>query len=373
MKLSVVIVNYNVKYYLEQCLLSVFAALKNMKAEVFVVDNNSSDGSLEYLQPKFTEVIFIKNDHNPGFSKANNQAIRLSTGEFILLLNPDTVIAEDTLENVCHFMETHSDAGGLGVKMIDGNGMFLPESKRGFPSPWDSFCRMSKLAQLFPKSPFFAKYYMKYLDEDETHQIDVLAGAFMLLRRTVLDQTGLLDEAFFMYGEDIDLSYRITQAGYKNYYLPEKIIHYKGESSITNPQYVDIFYDAMSIFFKKHYSHHSKLYSSFVHAGIFLIRKLSKLRRLLFGSKKRSKNQNLNKEHGQKALEQKNSGQQKFREKSIIFNTHEKTYTEIIRLLAASKDKTKLFWIYHPENEVSISYYTVLTGKNITDYGFTGK
>ncbi len=354
MKLSIVIVNYNVKYYLEQCLLSVFAASKNLEVEIYVVDNHSSDGSIEYLKPKFPEVIFIANNNNPGFSKANNQAINIATGEYILLLNPDTVIAEDTLENICHFMDNHPDAGSTGVKMINGNGMFLPESKRGFPSPWNSFCRMSGLAKIFPNSPLFAKYYLKYLNEDEIHTIDVLAGAFMFLRRTTLNNTGLLDEAFFMYGEDIDLSYRIIQAGYKNYYLPEKIIHYKGESSVKDMKYVEIFYEAMSIFFKKHYPHRSKLYSFFVNFGILFAKILSMLKRSIH---KENKN-----------IETKN-----FSKKETIFNTQKKTYKEIITLLAASKNKKKRFWIYHPENEVAITSDAILTGKNIENYGFIGK
>ncbi|GHT72584.1 hypothetical protein AGMMS50262_01700 [Bacteroidia bacterium] len=255
MKLSIVIVNYNVKYFLEQCLESVLKAVQDLSVEIFVVDNRSSDGSLDYLQPKFPQVRFIANEENVGFSRANNQAIRLAQGEYILLLNPDTVIGEQTLVRVCDFMDKHPEAGGLGVKMLDGYGQFLPESKRGFPSPWNSFCKMSGLSVLFPKSKIFGKYHLRYLDENSVHEVEVLAGAFMLLRKTVLDRVGLLDEGFFMYGEDIDLSYRIRQSGYKNYYFPEPIVHYKGESTKKNSKYVRIFYNAMLIFYNKHYAH----------------------------------------------------------------------------------------------------------------------
>jgi len=232
MKLSVIIVNYNVKYFLEQALLSVRKASRGLPVEVYVVDNNSVDDSVQMVEEKFPEVHLIQNKHNPGFSIANNQAIRLSKGEYVLLLNPDTVVEEDTFEKCISFMDAHPEAGGLGVRMIDGSGAFLPESKRGFPSPWVAFCKTVGLSRLFPKSRLFNHYHLGYLDEMETNEVEVLAGAFMLLRRTTLDKVGLLDEAFFMYGEDIDLSYRIIQGGYKNYYLPEtSIIHYKGEST----------------------------------------------------------------------------------------------------------------------------------------------
>lgn len=255
MKLSIIIVNYNVKYFLEQALLSVRKATAGMEAEVFVVDNNSVDDSVQMVREKFPEVRLIANDHNPGFSIANNQAIRASQGEYVLLLNPDTVVEEDTFVKCIGFMDQHPEAGGLGVKMIDGSGKFLPESKRGFPSPFVAFAKTVGLSKVFPKSKLFNRYHLGYLPENEIHEVEVLSGAFMLLRRSVLDQTGLLDEAFFMYGEDIDLSYRIVQAGYKNYYFPETtIIHYKGESTKKGSlNYVRAFYNAMIIFARKHF------------------------------------------------------------------------------------------------------------------------
>ena len=273
MKLSIVIVNYNVAYFLEHCLYSVRNACKNIEAEVFVVDNNSVDNSLAMLKEKFPEVILIANKDNVGFSKANNQAMRLSSGEYILLLNPDTVVEEDTFEKCIDFMDSHPEAGGLGVKMIDGGGKFLPESKRGFPSIWVSFCKMSGLTKLFPHSKKYAGYYMGHLPEDETNQVDILAGAYMLMRKECLDKVGLLDEDYFMYGEDIDLSYRITKGGYKNYYFPEaRIIHYKGESTKkASLNYVYTFYNAMAIFAKKHLStRQTKLFSIFIKIAIWL-------------------------------------------------------------------------------------------------------
>ena len=256
MKLSVVIVNYNVRYFLEQCLLSVQKAIDGLEAEVFVVDNASSDGSEAYIRPRFPWVKWIGNADNPGFSKANNQAIKLSQGEYVLLLNPDTVVAEDTFSKCVRFMDDHPDAGALGVHMIDGRGNFLPESKRGLPTPAVAFYKIFGFAAFFPKSKTFGKYHLGYLPENETNEVEVLSGAYMFMRRTALDKSGLLDEDFFMYGEDIDLSYRIIKAGYKNYYFADTtIIHYKGESTKKGSlNYVKAFYNAMIIFARKHFS-----------------------------------------------------------------------------------------------------------------------
>lgn len=255
-KISIVIVNYNVRFFLEQCLHSVRKALKGIEGEIFVVDNNSVDGSMALVQEKFPEVIRIENKENLGFSKANNQAIKRATGEFILLLNPDTVVEEDTFEKILKFMEEHQDTGALGVRMIDGKGNYLPESKRALPTPWVSFYKVFGLSWLFPKSKKFGQYHLGFLDKEETHQIEILPGAFMFIRKKALDKAGLLDESFFMYGEDIDLSYRIILAGYKNYYYPgTAIIHYKGESTRKGSlNYVLVFYQAMIIFANKHFS-----------------------------------------------------------------------------------------------------------------------
>jgi len=274
MKLSIIIVSYNVAYFLEQALLSVRAAIeeKEWEAEVFVVDNNSKDNSVELVRNQFPEVHLIANQENTGFSTANNQAIREAKGEYVLLLNPDTVVAEDTFEQVIEFMDAHEDAGGLGVKMIDGKGDFLPESKRGLPSPSVAFCKMFGLSKVFSKSKTFNWYYLGHLDAGETQEVEVLAGAFMLMRKSVLDEIGLLDETFFMYGEDIDLSWRILQGGYKNYYYPHtQIIHYKGESTKKGSlNYVRVFYNAMIIFAQKHFkSQKAWLYIAGIKVAIY--------------------------------------------------------------------------------------------------------
>ncbi|MBI2279232.1 MAG: glycosyltransferase family 2 protein [Bacteroidetes bacterium] len=272
MKLSIIIVNYNVRYFLEQCLTSVLRATTTIDAQIFVVDNESKDGSVEMVNTLFPEVLVIANKKNVGFSKANNQAISIAKGEYILLLNPDTVVEEDTFEKCIDFMDKHPDAGGLGVKMIDGNGVFLPESKRGLPTPSVSFYKIFGLSGLFPKSKVFSKYHLGYLDTNQTNEIEILSGAFMWMRKSVLDKIGYLDESFFMYGEDIDLSYRILKAGYKNYYFPEsKIIHYKGESTKKGSlNYVFVFYNAMIIFSKKHFAQKAKAFSFFINIAIYL-------------------------------------------------------------------------------------------------------
>lgn len=282
-EISVIIVNYNVEHFLEQCLNSVFNAFKNCSGEVFVVDNNSFDGSVEMVKTKFPDVIVIDNKVNLGFSKANNQAMRLAKGKYVLLLNPDTVVEEDTFRQVIDFMNENPDAGGLGVRMIDGKGRFLPESKRGIPTPAVAFYKIFGLSSLFPKSKKFGRYHLGYLSETEVHEIEILSGAFMLMRKETLDKVGLLDEDFFMYGEDIDLSYRIILGGYKNYYFPTKIIHYKGESTKkSSVNYVFVFYNAMIIFAKKHFSQkNAKLFSLAINFAIYFRASLAIFTRLV--------------------------------------------------------------------------------------------
>lgn len=272
MDLSIVIVNYNVKALLEQTLMSVYKAIDGLHVEIIVVDNRSADDSCQMVKEKFPKVILIANQENLGFSCANNQGIRLAKGRNILLLNPDTVISEDTLTKTVSFLDNTPNAGALGVRMIDGRGKFLPESKRGLPTPAAAFYKMSGLAKLFPKSRTFGVYHQGFLDEFKTNKVDILSGAFMMIKKEVLEKVGLLDESFFMYGEDIDLSYRIVKAGYDNYYFADTtIIHYKGESTKKHSvNYVKIFYQAMAKFAGKHFSRQQGiLFSSLINMAIF--------------------------------------------------------------------------------------------------------
>ncbi len=263
MKLSVIIVNYNVRAFLEQCLYSLRAALQGIEAEVWVVDNASKDDSVSCLQPVFTEVNWIVNTENLGFSKANNQALDRASGEFILFLNPDTLVPEDCLRKCISFMQSQTDAGALGIKMLDGGGHYLPESKRGYPALLTSFFKITGFHHIFPNSGFFARYYLGHLSAHKNNPVEVLAGAFMLVRKKVLDITGGFDERFFMYGEDIDLSYRINhtpmpdEKGYWKtwYFADSSIIHFKGESTQKGSlNYVLLFYKAMIQFVQKHHA-----------------------------------------------------------------------------------------------------------------------
>ena len=261
MKLSVIIVNYNVRPYLTACLDSVQRALKGIESEVFVVDNHSDDDSVEVISRDYAWVHLINNRENLGFSKANNIAIRQAQGEYILLLNPDTVVAEETLKGVIDFMDQHPKAGGAGVRMHNADGTLAPESRRAIPTPFVAARKMLG---------FTKRYYMSYLSWDAPAQIEVVSGAFMLLRHKAIYEVGMLDEDFFMYGEDIDLSYRLLQGGWQNWYLPYDIVHYKGQStSKSDFRYVHVFYQAMLIFFHKHYSHLSFFFSLPVKVAIY--------------------------------------------------------------------------------------------------------
>lgn len=270
---SVIIVNFNVKYFLEQCLFSVRKAGEGLDLDIRVVDNASTDGSRTYLQHRFPEVTFYWNDRNLGFAAANNQALRDATGQYILFLNPDTILPEDGLRTCIACLDSEPDIGALGVRMMDGNGRFLRESRRAFPDPLTALFKLTGMATLFPRSPRFARYHMGHLDPRHSHDTDVLAGAFMMVRAEVLRQTGGFDEAFFMYGEDIDLSYRIRQAGWRNRYLADcTILHFKGESTRKGSlDYLRMFYGAMAIFARKHYGkRRAGLLSVGLQAGIVL-------------------------------------------------------------------------------------------------------
>jgi O-antigen biosynthesis protein len=273
LKLSIIIVNYNVKHFLEQCLCSVQKAIAGIAAEVIVIDNNSSDNSAGYLQSRFAFARFVVNKENLGFGKACNQGLQFATGKYILFLNPDTIVPEDCFTACISFMDGHPNAGALGIKMLDGKGKFLKESKRAFPSPLTSLFKLFGLSRVFPRSGIFSKYHLGHLDENQNHEVDVLAGAFMMVKKEVLDKVGGFDEIFFMYGEDVDLSYRIQKAGYKNYYFAgSHIIHFKGESTRKGSMnYVRMFYNAMSVFVKKHYGgSKAGIFNFLIHIAIWI-------------------------------------------------------------------------------------------------------
>ena len=282
MQLSIIIINYNSKLLLEQCLLSASIATKEIKNEIIVVDNNSTDGSKEYLPSKFPGIKFIFNNDNLGFARACNQGFKISSGNYVLFLNPDTILTGSCLIDCISFFETHPDAGAIGVRMINGEGTFLKESKRGLPTPSASFYKLFGLAALFPRSKTFSKYYEGHLAETENNPVEILSGAFMMTPREVFEKTNGFDEMFFMYGEDIDLSIRILEAGYKNYYLGSvSITHLKGGSTKYDRKYVNDFYDAMKLFVRKHFSDKPVLFRLLLNTGIS-VRKIAATIGLLF-------------------------------------------------------------------------------------------
>ena len=283
MDLSIVIVNYNTKLLLQTCLGSIQKATQGINAEVINVDNNSTDGSKEYLSQRQGNSKIIFNDENIGFAKACNKGAKNATGKYILFLNPDTAVSQDCFQKCISFFESHKDAGAAGVRMVDEDGKFLKESKRGIPTPAASFYKLFGLASLFPHSKTFAAYYMGNISEKENNPVDILSGAFMMIRKELFEQLGGFDESFFMYGEDIDLSYRIARSGYTNYYLGEiAITHQKGGSTKHNSEYIKNFYGAMNIFVKKYYAgEKSKIFVWMILNGI-RIRKMIARAGLLF-------------------------------------------------------------------------------------------
>lgn len=269
MQLSVVILNYNVRYFLEQCVLSVQAALKDIDGEIIVVDNNSSDDSCAMIRQKFPHVTLIANTENTGFPKGNNIGVAAAKGKYICILNPDTVVAEDTFTRVLHFISQQENPGIVGVKLIDGTGCFLPESKRGTPTPWVAITKICGLYKIFPKSRLFNRYYAQHLGENQTGRTDVLVGAFMVMERSLYLEVGGFDESYFMYSEDIDLSYTVLKTGRSNFYYPgTSIIHYKGESTVKDKEYMQRFSQASKAFYRKHFKG-SFLFDAFMATGTF--------------------------------------------------------------------------------------------------------
>ena len=268
MQLSVIILNYNVRYFLEQCVLSVQEALSNIDGEIIVVDNNSSDASCQMMKTLFPNVKLIENKTNSGFPKGNNIGVAEAKGDYICILNPDTVVAEDTFEKILAFAEKQSDLGIVGCKLIDGTGNFLPESKRGIPTPWVAFTKITGLYHFFPKNKLFNQYYAQDLNENETGKVAILVGAFMVMKRDLYSDLKGFDENCFMYSDDIDLSYRSLLQGKSNYYFHEtSVIHYKGESTVKDKKYMKRFQEAMNFFYKKHFKV-SVFFSLFMKIGI---------------------------------------------------------------------------------------------------------
>ncbi len=270
MQLSIIILNYNVRYFLETCVLSVQKAIENLDAEIIIIDNNSSDDSCRMVKSRFPKIKLIENKENYGFPKGNNIGVKEAIGDYICILNPDTVVAEDTFIKILKTENWNLNTGIIGCKLIDGKGNFLPESKRGTPTPWISFTKIFGLYKLFPKSKLFNQYYAQHLNENQSGKVDILVGAFMVMKRDLYNEIGGFDEKCFMYSDDIDLSYRVLKKGQENYYFHETtVIHYKGESTIKDETYMKRFQEAMNFFYKKHFKV-SVFFSFFMKVGILL-------------------------------------------------------------------------------------------------------
>ena len=333
-KISIVIVSYNVRYYIVQCIESVRRAIAGLDAEIIVVDNHSKDDTVAFLRENFPDVRLMASQSNLGFSRGNNMAIREAQGEYILLLNPDTVVGERVLQEAVSFMDAHPEAGGAGVQMLNVDGTCALESRRALPTPWVSFMKMLGKTE---------RYYMSHLSWDSPQQIEIISGAFCLLRRKALDQTGLLDETFFMYGEDIDMSYRLLKGGWQNWYLPLQILHYKGESTEkTSFRYVHVFYQAMLIFFRKHYGHLSLLITLPIKAAIYF-KAFTAFVQMQFHRLSRAM-----------------GNAEKCHPELMVLDTADHSYEEILRLLSNQQEPRKTLGIRNSKTGILITPYEIL-------------
>ena len=333
-KISIIIVSYNVRYYLVQCIDSVRKAVKGIDAEIIVVDNHSKDDTVPFLRQHCPDIRLIASQRNLGFSRANNMAIREACGQYVLLLNPDTIIGEDVLSSALDFMDAHPEAGGAGVQMLNSDGSRAPESRRGLPTPWVSMLKMLGCSR---------RYYMSDLPWDSPQRIEIISGAFFLLRRKALDQVGFLDETFFMYGEDIDLSYRLLKGGWQNWYLPVRILHYKGESTVKSSfRYVHVFYQAMLIFFRKHFGHLNRLYTLPIKIAIYSRALVAFVQMQLM---------RLHHSLGMTDVKQR---------PLVIYETAEHSYAEMLQLLAAQEGNRSDLGIKHSDTGILITAKEIL-------------
>ena len=360
MQLSVIILNYNVRYFLEQCVLSVQKALINLDAEIIVVDNNSSDGSCEMMKQLFPHIKLIENPVNVGFPKGNNVGVAEAKGEYICILNPDTVVAEDTFTKIFNSqLSTHnSQLGIIGCKLIDGTGNFLPESKRGVPTPWVAF---TKIFGLYKISNFFGKYYAQHLTENQSGKVDVLVGAFMIMKRDLYLQVGGFDENCFMYSDDIDLSYMIQKLGKENFYFHKtSVIHYKGESTVRDEKYLKRFREAMQFFYKKHFKK-SFVFDVMMQVGSFIftifkqkqqkntVRNIDKY--IFFSKNNLQLNLNKSQEYLSDFKQFENNEKLNI---EVVFNTNSFSFAEIIDFMEKNKSKNITFKNYIPQSNYLI-------------------
>ena len=364
MQLSVIILNYNVRFFLEQCVLSVQKALENIDGEIIVIDNNSSDDSCAMMKELFPNVKLIENKQNLGFPKGNNIGVAQAKGEYICILNPDTVVAEDTFSKILNTELWPLNSGIIGCKLIDGTGNFLPESKRGVPTPWVAF---TKIFGLYKISNVFGKYYAQHLTENQSGKVDILVGAFMVMKRELYNEIGGFDENCFMYSDDIDLSYMALKKGKTNYYFHETtVIHYKGESTIRDEKYMKRFQEAMNFFYTKHFKK-SVVFDFFMKIGVFVF---SFIKKNQSKEIKRTIDEFIifSKDSLQLDLNKKETILNDFSEfknnvnlnTEIIFDTESFSYKEIIDFMNSNKSKNLTF-----KNYISNSNYLIGSNNSI--------
>lgn len=370
MQLSVIILNYNVRYFLEQCVLSVQKSLEGIQGEIIVIDNNSSDSSCEMMKNRFPNVKLIENKENLGFPKGNNIGVAEAKGEYICILNPDTVVAEDTFKKILNIKNWSDNTGIIGCKLVDGTGEFLPESKRGVPTPWIAFTKIFGLYKIFPKSMWFNQYYAQHIKEDQSGIVDILVGAFMVMKKELYLEVGGFDENCFMYSDDIDLSYMIKKLGKSNYYYHEtSVIHYKGESTVRDGTYMKRFQEAMQFFYKKHFKK-SVFFDVIMRVGTFLFslskknqqkNKINIIDEYVFFTKSDAK---LNVSKPIKRLDSFNQFKRnEERNIEVIFDTNSFSYKEIIKFMTENKSKKITF-----KNYFSNSSY-IIGSNNSNDRG----
>ena len=372
MNISIIILNYNVKYFTDACLQSVLRAVKDTDTEIIVVDNHSTDGSSAYFKGRYPQVTFLWLDQNYGFGKAYNKAVAQAKGEYLLFLNPDTLISDDLLTQFKNFAVQHSDFGIIGGQMIDGTGHFLPESKRGIPTPLVAFSKLTQLYKILNFKPFNA-YYASHISQNQTGVVPILTGALMFMRKANFEAIGGFDERFFMYGEDIDLSYRMLQSGRKNYYLPTaQIIHFKGESSHKDPAYYRHFLETTFQFYRKHFRYFPPLE--------FLMRQFFKIWLSLRLKRHKAEHKSIvfqmsyfiGKPDNYKILQSRFSNLQAIKQVTeirlksarLIFDADALTFSEIIEMMMTLKDQGISFRFYFPSQQMLVgSDYKDALGK----------
>lgn len=382
MTLSVIILNYNVRHFLELCIDSVIKATKNIEAEIIVVDNNSSDDNVEFIKKKHPNIKLIVNSENLGFPKGNNQGFEVAFGKHVCILNPDTIVSEDTFDKLLDFFKTKSNIGIVSTYLLDGTGYFLPESKRSTPTPWIALTKILKLYQYFPNNRLFNQYYAQHIKDDETNKVEILVGAFMLIKHQVYQQLNGFDENCFMYADDIDLSYRAIKSGLDNYYVPlTKVIHFKGESTQRDHVYVKRFSEAMVYFYKKHFKNYGYFKFFMKIISRFFVKSKAKISQIVFESNMNylftedesllMKLEQSNLKHIEFIRFKKNNDNIRTDKKSCVyFDLKTIKYLEMINFMTQNKHKNTKFRMISPNRDFVLGSDSSDSKGNVVDLIF---